>query len=341
MPVVPAVLLVALVSATTGAPAAGGGERSARTYLHVPSWTDGADLVVLTVVEACEHKDGQLQATGRVREVLKGKWDGPDIRFGVSAVVPVGVSGLAFLVRQDPGFVSFCSYGVLGPEVPLLVVRTVPPPVGPAVGLARIRQLLEATVTSSVDDARLVAAEQLGFMARRRATTALLARLAGERGADLSLRGACVASLLRLREPDAVPLAVDFLEAARDDHDAQDQRGSVVYELANTTPACADVDALARLAGDRKAHVREACVAALGRTLDPQAIPVLIPLLADPEQSVRRRVAEALAGLTGDREHGNCADYATQEERILGYWRQWWRTEGQPAFAVPAAEGRR
>ncbi|MBI5833745.1 MAG: HEAT repeat domain-containing protein [Armatimonadetes bacterium] len=331
-------LLAAVCSATVAtAGDAGHGQSSGRSYLHVPSWTRAADLVVLVVVRSCERHDGQLRAAGRVAEVLKGKWNEPDIEFGVAVASPVGVTGLAFLMQENGGLVSLDSCGVFGAESPLLVVQPAPLAGWPTTGLARARQLLMATAEGGASAAQRAAVDQLGYLAVNSSTTALLERLS--RGGDVALRGVSVAALLRLGAPGAISRAADFIAASRGDSVGLSQWANVLGEL-GAMAAPADTEGLIRLANEQEPMAREAAAQALGQTLDPQAIPVLIRLLEDQSQAVRAKVIEALSVITAKPGRGIRIDYAAKEGEYLDYWRQWWRTEGQLAFAAPAAEGR-
>jgi HEAT repeat protein len=84
--------------------------------------------------------------------------------------------------------------------------------------------------------------------------------------------------------------------------------------------------------GHEKASVRKHAAWLLGTMRDPQAVPVLIKALEDPDALVRQEAAEALSVISGE----DFGDDAAQ-------WQAWWQQQqaGQPESAPAPSGGER
>jgi len=104
----------------------------------------------------------------------------------------------------------------------------------------------------------------------------------------------------------AADLAIDFLEYAQPYLDEASFRAR---RLRKTI-----FDALVELLNNRKSEIRAASAKALGDLGDARAVPQLVDILDDKDQSVSSTAARALIKITG-------ADFGVDQKK----WKNWWK----------------
>jgi hypothetical protein len=326
------VSLFALLAALSAAPG--------RAVAQAPSVAvslDKANLVVRGKVLSL--RDGSLRL--RIDRAILGTSRDAELTVavpeaeteGATAVQPtVDGYGLLFLNQTREGI------AVADPEhfwFPLREgIPSVPEPLTPR---QQLRREFHFTSSGPRSPARFVAARQLGFLPAEAGT---LTHLRGFlKSDDLELAGAAIEALLRLNQPDAVALALEFEQRLNElAPDAKPERATAllvglrngVRELRDTRA----IEPLQRLLSHKDVRWRRSAAMALARIPEGACIPALVRALDDSDELVRYAAAGGLAHVTLKRNPrpSDLNDFRKNEAKYVAYWKQWWATEARSAF---------
>ena len=140
------------------------------------------------------------------------------------------------------------------------------------------------------------------------------------RDSNPDLRDMAIFTLLRLKDASYLPMAREEILRAANESGTDGDADNLVLAITQEFPGSESVGVLKAGAKARSAQLRRTIAYAARSTRSPSAIPILLPLVDDPDDEVAWNAMHSLGELTNHLDWRPKSKESEEWQRCLGLW---------------------